>query len=45
MIKVLSAILAIKIKDLKIYLDNSNLLFQKNIIWFKLLAQTEKTVQ
>lgn len=42
MIRVVYAIFAITIKDLKVGLINSNLLLGKNVIWFKLLAQKEK---
>lgn len=43
MIRVIYAIFTIVIKDLEIYLINSNLLLRKNIIWFKLLIQKRKT--
>lgn len=31
--------LIVKIKDLEVCLSNSNLLLEKNAIWFKLLTQ------
>lgn len=43
-IKIIYAIFAITIKDLKIYLNNSNLLKRKNIICFKFLAQKKRLV-
>ena len=43
MIKVVYAMLAIAIKDLKVCLDNSNLLLRKNVIWFEPLAYKRET--
>lgn len=42
-IKIVCAILAIAMKDLKVCLDNLNLLLGKNVIWFDLLAQKRET--
>lgn len=39
MIEVIYTILIIIIEDLKIYLNNSNLLTKKNVIWFECLVQ------
>lgn len=42
MIKIIYAIIAIIIKDLKVCLNNSNLLITKNAICFQYLAQKRK---
>ena len=43
MIKVVCAMLAVVIKDLKVRLGNSNLLLEKSVIWFELLSQKGET--
>lgn len=43
MIKILSAMLNIAIKDLKVHLSNSNLSTGKKAICFKLLTQKRET--
>ena len=43
MIRVICTMLAIVIKDLEVYLGNSNLPLGKNAIWFKPLAQKRET--
>lgn len=42
MIKIVYAMLAIAIEDLKVQLSNSNLLIKKNAICFKSLVYKEK---
>lgn len=42
-IKIIYTIFAIAIEDLKIYLGNSNRLFRKITIWFKLLTYKKRT--
>lgn len=43
MIKVVYAIIAITIKDLKMCFSNANLLLKKKVIYFEPLAQKEET--
>ena len=43
MIKVIYAILVVAIKDLEMYLSNSNLLIRKNAICFEPLVQKRET--
>ncbi len=43
MIKIIYVIFAIPIKDLKVRLDNLNLLLRKNGIWFEPLTQKGET--
>lgn len=43
MIKLVYAMLDIAIKDLKIYLNNSNLLIRKSAIYYEFLVQKKKT--
>lgn len=42
MIRVIYIIFAIIIKDIKVYLDNLNLLLKKSVIWFKLLIKKKE---